>query len=87
MKAFKIVLALAFVFSFTWSSFSEVKATSDLIVSQQDNLKELEELIGEDVVMEVMSGYGHKILPPLPSFLPLNDIVFTTPCQQAYQYI
>ena len=32
-------------------------------------------------------GYGHKILPPLPSFLPLNDIVFTTPCQQAYQYI
>ena len=31
--------------------------------------------------------YGHKILPPLPFFLPLNDIVFTTPCQQAYQYI
>lgn len=56
MKAFKIVLALAFVFSFTWSSFSEVKATSDLMVSQQDNLKELEELIGEDVVMEVMSN-------------------------------
>lgn len=31
--------------------------------------------------------YSHKILPPLPSFLPESDNVFTTHCHEGKQYI
>ena len=32
-----------------------------------------------------ITDYGHRILPPLPSFLPLNDREFTNKCQVVYQ--
>ncbi|OZT76208.1 putative immunity/bacteriocin fusion bifunctional protein [Salinicoccus roseus] len=56
MKILKSFLALALVLSFTWSSVSKVKAESTIIASQQENLEELEKLVGKDVTMEVMSN-------------------------------
>lgn len=35
----------------------------------------------------VNGDYGQTNVPPLPSFLPLNDKECTNPCQYVYHYL
>lgn len=38
-------------------------------------------------IEKLNTDYGQTNVPPLPSFLPLNDKECTNPCQYVYQYL
>ena len=60
-------------------------------VMQSKILKTIKEQIFNNYINEKLDlhfhDYCHKILPALPSFLPLNDKECTNSCQPVYHYL